>query len=48
MMLQQMAPRNWFFIFLAVLLCCYIKLASAKTQISVRPLFQLAKLTWLL
>lgn len=31
-MLMQLAPRDWFFIFMALLLCSYVKLASAKTQ----------------
>lgn len=47
-MLLHMAPRNWIFIFLALLLSCYIKLAAAKNQPSMNPLVKLAKLTWLL
>jgi hypothetical protein len=31
-MLLHFSPRDWFFIFLALLLCSYVKLASAKTQ----------------
>jgi hypothetical protein len=31
-MLLHLAPRDWFFIFMALLLCTYMRLASAKTQ----------------
>lgn len=35
-MLLHLSPSNWFMIFLALLLCGYIKLASAKSQ---KPVF---------
>jgi hypothetical protein len=47
-MLMHLAPRDWFFIFLAVLLSCYIKLASFKNQPAMNPLFKIAKISWLL
>lgn len=31
-MLLQLTPSNWFFIFLALLLSSYLKIASVKTQ----------------
>lgn len=39
-MLLHLAPRDWFFIFMALLLCSYIKLAGAKSQkeYQVRPI----------
>jgi hypothetical protein len=47
-MLMHLSPRDWFFIFLGVLLCCYIKMASMKTQPGMNPLFKLAKASRLL
>lgn len=47
-MLLHMSPRDWFFIFLAVLLASYVKLASVKTQPGMNPLFQLAKISRLI
>jgi uncharacterized membrane protein len=44
-MLLHMSPRDWFFIFLAVLLASYVKLASAKAQLSTNPLFKLTKIS---
>jgi hypothetical protein len=35
-MLLHLSPSNWFFIFLALLLSSYLKIASAKTQ---KPVF---------
>ncbi|UXR63619.1 hypothetical protein EZJ49_11085 [Bdellovibrio bacteriovorus] len=31
-MLMQYTPSNWFFIFLALLLCSFVKLSSGKPQ----------------
>ncbi|BEV68303.1 hypothetical protein AB1A81_08735 [Bdellovibrio bacteriovorus] len=31
-MLLQLTPSNWFFIFLALLLCSWVKLSSGKPQ----------------
>lgn len=31
-MLLHLSPSNWFFIFMALLLSSYLKIASAKTQ----------------
>jgi|GEM_PF-2632927 len=31
-MLLQLTPSNWFFIFLALLLSSYLKIASVKSQ----------------
>ncbi len=36
-MLLHLSPRDWFFIFLGLLLCTYVKLASAKTQREFQP-----------
>lgn len=49
-MLLHFTPRDWFFIFLGVAICCYIKVASGKTQpgAPVIPLFKLAKISRLL
>jgi hypothetical protein len=35
-MLLHLSPSNWFFIFMALLLSSYLKIASAKTQ---KPVF---------
>jgi hypothetical protein len=47
-MLLHFTPRDWFFIFLGVMICCYIKAASAKSQTPIAPLFKLAKIGRLL
>jgi hypothetical protein len=47
-MLLHLSPRDWLFIFLGVLLCCYLKMAQAKTQPALNPLFKMAKFTRLI
>ncbi len=47
-MLLHLSPRDWFFIFMALLLSCYVKMASVKTQPEMNPLFKLAKFSRLL
>lgn len=47
-MLLHLSPRDWFFVFMAVLLSCYIKMASVKTQTGMNPLFKIAKFSRLL
>lgn len=32
MQLMQFTPSNWFFIFLALLMCAYVKLSTGKPQ----------------
>lgn len=32
MQLMQFTPSNWFFVFLALLMCAYVKLSTGKPQ----------------
>lgn len=44
---EQFTPANWFWIFMAILLCCYIKVAAPKAAAKTPAVpVSVARLLW--